>query len=311
MRDTPEGGYVMKVFVAGASGSIGVPLVRALVAAGYEVTAMTRSPGKQAMLKAVGAMPVVADALDADSVRKAVLSAKPAVVIHELTAIPKAGVMRASDLDATNSLRTGGTRNLLAAAIAAGARRIIAGSFALFHDDTALAKETEPSAAAVASMETQILDANRKGAIEGIILRYGLFYGRGNPATEHMIALARRRLLPVVRGDDSLLPIIHVDDAVAATVAAVDHGKPGAVYDIVDDRPISMAELVRTLAAQAGAPKPFAVPRWIPRLIAPYLAQVTSMHMNLSNAMARRDLGWQPAYPTISEGLAQTLPAAA
>jgi nucleoside-diphosphate-sugar epimerase len=311
-RDAPAGGATMNVFVAGASGTIGVPLVRALVTAGHHVTAMTRSPEKQAMLKDFGAVPVVADALDADAVMRVVVASKPDVVIHQLTALPKAGVKKASDLDATNRLRSEGTRYLLAAAIAAHARRIIAGSFALFRDGASTGDAgTDQAAAAVASMEGQILDASRRGAIEGVVLRYGLFYGPHNPATDQMITLVRRRMLPVVRGDKSLLPVIHIDDAVSATVAALDRGPAGQVYDIVDDRPVSMTDIVVNLAERAGAPKPFAVPAWIPRLLAPYLAQVTSLHLNLTNSAARAGLGWHPAFPTFREGVAQTLSNAA
>jgi len=303
----------MKVFVAGASGTIGVPLVRALVNAGHEVTAMTRTSGKEAMLRGLGATPVLADALDADAVTRAVASARPDVVIHQLTALPKAGgVKRVSDLEPTNRLRIDGTRNLLAAAVAARARRIIVGSFALLRaagpDRPA---DTRPAAEAVQSMESQVLDADRRGVIEAVVLRYGLFYGAENPATQNMVAMARRRMLPVIRGDRSLLPVIHVADAVSATVAALDHGDHGGVYEVVDDRPVSMTEIVTTLAARAGAPRPFTVPAWVPRLIAPYMAQITSVRLPLSNAAARAALGWRPAYPTIDEGLSRDFPKAA
>jgi nucleoside-diphosphate-sugar epimerase len=137
-----------------------------------------------------------------------------------------------------------------------------------------------------------------------VVLRYGLFYGVDNPATMQMIALARRRMLPVVRGDRSLLPCINVADAVSATVAALDHGPAGAAYDIVDDQPVSLAEIARTIAEYAGAPAPLAVPAWLPRLFAPYLALITSMRLPLSNAKARADLGWRPAFPTWRDGLA-------
>jgi nucleoside-diphosphate-sugar epimerase len=159
--------------------------------------------------------------------------------------------------------------------------------------------------AAVESMESQILDASRSGRIEGIVLRYGLFYGPGNPATEKMMALARHRTLPVVRGDQSLLPCIHMTDAVSATVAALDHGPAGGVYDIVDDRPVSMTEFVRALAECAGAPPPFSVPAWLPRVFAPYMAALTSMRLTLSNERPRAELGWRPAFPTVQEGLAE------
>jgi nucleoside-diphosphate-sugar epimerase len=303
----------MKVFVAGASGTIGVPLVRALLNAGHDVTAMTRTSGKVAMLRELGATPVLADALDADAVSRVVVAARPDVVIHQLTALPKAGgVKRASDLEPTNRLRIDGTRNLLAAASAAHARRMIVGSFALFRaagpDRPA---DTRAGAEAVQSMESQVLEADRRGLIEGIVLRYGLFYGAENPATQNMVAMARRRMLPVVRGDRSLLPVIHVADAVSATVAALDHGERGSVYEIVDDRPVSMTEIVTSLAARAGAPRPLTVPAWLPRLLAPYMAQITSVRLPLSNAAARSALGWRPAYPTIDEGLSRDFPKAA
>jgi len=303
----------MKVFVAGASGTIGVPLVRALVKAGHDVTAMTRTPSKQESLRVLGATPVVADALDPDAVARAVNAAAPDVVIHQLTALPKAGgVKRASDLEPTNRLRIDGTRNLLAAAVAAHARRIIVGSFApLGTPGPDAPSGTQRAAEAVASMESQVLEASRRGLIEGIVLRYGLFYGPDNPATQNMITMAKRRMLPVIRGDHSLLPVIHVDDAVSATVAALDHGNRGSVYDIVDDHPASMTEIVRTLAERAGAPRPFTVPAWLPRLLAPYMAQITSVRMPLSNAAARAGLGWRPAYPTIDEGLSRTISKAA
>jgi nucleoside-diphosphate-sugar epimerase len=298
----------MKVFVAGASGTIGIPLVRALLAAGHEVTALTRTPEKAEALARLGATPAVADALDSVSLMRAVAAAKPSHVIHQLTALPKTGVRKASDLVPTNRLRIEGTRNLLSASIAAGSRRIIGGSFALLHAVSAnVSRDVQDGVEAVNSMETQILDASRQKLIEGIVLRYGLFYGPDNPATKQMVALARRRMLPVVRGDRSLLPFIHIDDAVSATVAALDHGPAGSIYDIVDDHAASMTEMVTDLAERIGASRPLAVPSWLPKLIAPYMARVTSLRVSLSNAKARKELGWRPAYPTYREGLSDVL----
>ena len=296
----------MSVFVAGASGTIGVPLVRALVDAGHHVTALTRSIDKRQGLRALGATPAVADALDAAALRNVVTAAQPTHVIHQLTALPKDGVVRrASDLTQTNRLRIDGTRNLLAAAIAAGAKRFIGGSFAPLQGiDPSAVPDAREAAAAVESMESQILEASRSGAIEGIVLRYGLFYGRGNPATQKMIAMVRWRMLPVVRGDRSLLPCVHMADAVSATVAALDRGSPGSVFNIVDDRSVSMTEIVRTLAAFAGAPSPFTVPAWVARVLAPYMAGMTALSLSLTNETAKAELGWRPMYPTIRDGLA-------
>lgn len=302
----------MRVFVAGGSGSIGLPLVRALVGAGHQVTALTRSAAKQLTLQALGATPAVADALDPAALNAAVLAARPTHVIHQLTALPKnGGVRRASDLAATNRLRIDGTRHLIDAAVAAGARRIVVGSFAPMQGLRDATGDVRDGVAAVESMESQALEASRAGRIEGIVLRYGLFYAADNPATQQMIALARRRMLPVVRGDHSLLPCIHVADAVSATVAALDRGRPGEAYDIVDDRPVSMTEITRTLADRAGAPRPLAVPAWLPRLIAPYMARVASVRLELSNRKAREELGWRPLFPTMVDGLAPLAPRAA
>jgi len=295
-----------RVFVAGASGAIGVPLVRALLAAGHEVTALTRSADKVASLRALGARAVVADALDAAALTSAVVTAHPTHVIHQLTALPKTGVRSGRDLIATNRLRTDGTRNLLTASIEAGARRIIGGSFAPLHgaDRSKMPDGPERDAVdAVLSMEHQILDASRNHAIEGLVLRYGLFYSADNPATVYMLKLVRRRMLPVVRGDRSQLPCIHVDDAVSATVAALDHGGPGMAYNVVDDQAVSMTEIVQGLAERVGAPRPLTVPAWVPRLIAPYMARITALRYPVSNAEARHDLGWRPKYPTYRDGL--------
>jgi nucleoside-diphosphate-sugar epimerase len=300
----------MRVFVAGGSGAIGIPLVEALVAGGHQVTALTRSPEKQQFLRDLGATPAVADALDPAALKAVVAAARPTHVIHQLTALPKGGPRRASDLAATNRLRVDGTRNLLDAAISAGATRLIGGSFALIAEPRPdLPRAARQGADALASMESQILEANDAGRIEGIVLRYGLFYGPHNPATEQLVALVRRRLLPVVRGDHGLLPCIHVDDAVSATVAALDHGTPGRVYDVVDDRPVSMSDIVKAIAEYTGSPAPLAVPAWVTRILAPYIAGVTSMRLPLSNASARAELGWQPRFSTPRDGLSQMLAA--
>jgi nucleoside-diphosphate-sugar epimerase len=303
----------MRVFLAGGTGAIGVPLVRQLTAAGHHVTALTRSEANTAMLRALGATPAVADALDADALSRRVAEARPTHVIHELTALPKGGPKSAHEIEPTNRLRIEGTRNLIEAAVAAGARRIVVGSFAILGGTTPADAPPDVRAAseAVRSMEFQALDASRTGRIEGVVLRYGLFYGPATGSTLRMIAMSKRRLLPTIRGDRSLLSNIHVDDAASATVAALERAPAGGLYDIVDDRPVSFSEIVEQLAAAAGAPRPFAVPAWLPRLLMPYLARMIALRVPLSNEKARVDLGWRPMYPTIREGLAQTLAHAA
>lgn len=313
----------MNVFVAGGSGTIGVPLVRALSAAGYQVTALTRSAHKRDELSALGASIAVADALDRDGLIGVVRDARPTHVIHQLTALPKDGPRRASDLAATNRLRMDGTRNLLDAAIAVGAKRFIAGSFAPLSPREPVpstrsvpAREIpldpgDEAVVAVRSMESQVLDASTRGAIEGIVLRYGLFYGIETPSTVAMIEMVRKRRLPVVRGDAGQLPVIHIDDAVSATLRALEAGRPGASYEIVDERAVSFTEIVQAIAEFTGSPAPLRVPAWLPRLVSPYMARMTSMRMPLSNADAKAELGWRPKYATMRDGLADMLQRAA
>jgi nucleoside-diphosphate-sugar epimerase len=154
-------------------------------------------------------------------------------------------------------------------------------------------------------MENQVLEATKRGSIEGVILRYGMFYGSETPSTVYMIALVRKRRLPVVRGDMGQLPLIHVEDAVSATVLALDSAPAGHTYDIVDDQAVSLSDIVEALAEYTGSAKPFRVPAWLPRLVAPYMARMTSIRMSLSNAQAKAELGWRPKYSTMRVGLAQ------
>jgi nucleoside-diphosphate-sugar epimerase len=302
----------MKVFVAGGTGTIGIPLVRALLTSGHEVTAMTRSPGKGAELSRLGATPAIANALNRDELVAAVAAARPTHVIHQLTGIPKEGARSSRDLDATNRLRIEGTRNLLEAAIKAGTRRFIVGSFALLSPrGPAGAQPENEAAAAVWSMEGQVMEATRKGSIEGVILRYGMFYSPENPSTIKMVEMVRKRRLPMIRGDKGQLPLIHLDDAVSATVAALDRAPAGSAYDIVDDQPVSMSEIAEAISKYSGSPKPFSVPAWLPRLIAPYMTRLMSMRMPLSNARAKAELGWTPKFPSMRDGLSQMFSRAA
>lgn len=296
----------MRVFVAGGTGAIGIPLVRALVAAGHQVTASTRSAANTPTLERLGATPSIVDALDGEALTRAVVTAQPTHVVHQLTALPKGGAKSARDLEATNRLRIDGTRNLIAAAVAAGAKRLVGGSFALIGGQSSVVTPgTADASAAVRSMESQILEANGAAAIDGVVLRYGLFYGPAVASTVEMTAMVRRRLLPAIRGDRSLLPCIHVDDAASATLAALERAPAGRTYDVVDDVPVSFSDMVRALAHASGAPRPIAVPFWLLRLLAPYMAKMISLQLPLSNQRARADLGWRPAYPNIHVGLAQ------
>jgi nucleoside-diphosphate-sugar epimerase len=295
----------MNVFIAGGSGTIGIPLVRALIADGHAVTAMTRSSNKQDELKRMGASVLVADALNRDAVISAVRAAKPTHVIHQLTALPRSGPRRSSDVNATNRLRIDGTRHLLEAAIHAGVRRFVAGSFALLAPrDPMIAQSKDPAAAAVASMEKQVLETTAHGFIEGIILRYGMFYGLDVPSNIAMIDMVRKRRLPVVRKDESQLPFIHLEDAVSATLRALEFATAGSIYEIVDDHAFCFSEIVEIIAELSNSAKPFKVPAWLPRIVSPYLTRMTSIRLPLSNAKAKSELDWRPKYKTMREGLA-------
>jgi len=307
----------MKVFVAGASGAIGKPLVRQLVAAGHEVTGMTRREERAEEIRAAGASAVVCDAFDAAGLEAAVVAACPEVVVHLLTSLPhRIDYRDKGALAPTNRVRSEGTRNLVAAAKAAGARRLIAESVAFFYapEGERVKDEEEPlfldapppfgdGAAALAELERQVLEAD---GLEGIVLRYGWLYGPGTyyAADGSLTEDAHKRKAPVVGKGTGVFSFVHVEDAAGATVAALDHGAPGA-YNVVDDEPAPMSEWAPTFAAAIGAKKPFRVPTWLARLAAGKGAATMSTELRgASNAKAKRELGWQPSYPSWRQGFA-------
>jgi nucleoside-diphosphate-sugar epimerase len=307
----------MRVFVAGATGAIGKQLVPRLVAAGHEVHGMTRSESKQTMLSELGAVPVIADALDPDQVAEAVGSARPDVIVHELTAIGALD-MRHFDRDfaLTNRLRTEGTDHLLSAGQAVGVRRFVAQGIAGYGAyartggpikteedplDSAPAREMRETLAAIRHLEQAVLDARWT---EGIVLRYGAFYGPGTSLApgEEQFELVRKRKFPLVGDGGGVWSFIHVADAAAATVAAVEHGGRG-VYNVVDDDPAPVAEWLPALAQELGAKKPMRVPRFIGRLFAGEAGVVMMTDVRgASNAKAKRELGWRPAHPSWRQG---------
>ena len=308
----------MRVFVAGATGAIGKQLVPRLVGAGHEVHGMTRSESKRAMLSELGAVPVVADALDPDQVAEAVARARPDVIVHQLTAIGEVD-MRHFDRDfaLTNRLRTEGTDYLLSAGQAVGARRFVAqsngtapyartgGPVKTEEDslDPSPAREMRGMVAAVRHLEEAVLGADWT---EGIVLRYGGFYGPGTsmaPGAEQ-VEMVRKRKFPLVGGGGGVWSFIHVADAAEATVAAVEHGSRG-VYNIVDDDPAPVEEWLPALAQQLGAKKPMRVPRFVGRLFAGEAGVVMMTELRgASNAKAKRELGWRPAHPSWRQGFA-------
>jgi 2-alkyl-3-oxoalkanoate reductase len=319
----------MKVFVAGATGVLGRALVPQLVAGGHEVVGMTRSAAKQDLVRSLGARPVVADALDPDAVAGAVASAEPEVIVHQLTAL--SGPMgirdarhpeRFSGAIMTNRLRTEGTDHLLAAGRAVGARRFVAQSFGAFRwartGGPALSEDVpvdpNPPEALRAAL-AGILHVEREvPAIEwgeGLVMRYGGFYGPGTSVSlapdAAMAAPVRKRRFPIVGDGGGVMSYVHVDDAAAATAIAVERGRPG-IYNIVDDEPAPQREWLPALASALDAKPPRRIPRWLGRLAAGEAATLVMTDVKgASNAKAKRELGWTLRYPSWRQGFAQGL----
>ncbi len=307
----------MRVFVAGATGAIGKELVPRLVAAGHEVYGMTRSESKRAMLDALGAVPVVADALEPDEVTDAVARAKPDVIVHQLTAIGAVDMRHFERSFApTNRLRTEGTDHLLSAGRAVGVRRFVAQSHITAYARTGAAvkseedpfdpspvREMRANLAAIRHLEAAVLGAE---CTEGIVLRYGWFYGPGTSLApgEEQFELIRKGKFPLVGDGGAVWSFIHIADAAEATVAAIERGRPG-VYNVVDDEPAAVAQWLPALAQQLGARQPRRIPRWVGRLFAGAAGVVMLTELRgASNAKAKRELAWRPVHPSWRQGLA-------
>ena len=306
----------MKVIVAGATGAIGRQLVPMLVEAGHEVIGITRLASRASIIREVGAEPVVADALDAAAVDEAVRAAEPEVVVHELTAIPTAIDPRrfAEAFAATNRLRREGTRNLVAAAQAARARRIVAQSIAQAYapigdwvktEDDPLYKDAPPvfrdTFRAVIDLEATVLSSV---GLDAIVLRYGNFYGPGTSyaADGSNADLLRRLNFPIAGGGPAHWSFIHVEDAARATVIAIERG-PAGVYNIVDDDPAAVADWLPVYAEALGAPPP----RQTPPPRSPYGIHGMMLARGASNAKAKERLGWKPSYASWREGFTADL----
>ncbi|HEU5333712.1 MAG TPA: NAD(P)-dependent oxidoreductase [Actinocrinis sp.] len=305
----------MKVLLAGATGALGIPLTRRLLDAGHEVVGLTRTESGAQRLRGLGARGVLADAMDADGLLRALKGESADAVIHQLTALKKMP-MRAKDMELTNRLRTEGTANLLAAAREVGARRFVVQSFfggyglggdqRLITEDDAFAPAgggpvVDATWQAMASAERQTT-AGTDG-IEGVVLRYGGFYGP--EALRTMAGMLRKRQLPVPRGGGGFASLVYLDDAAAATVAALERGRAQRVYNICDDEPVRWGVMMDQLATVFGTPRPMRLPAPVLRLAAPYAAYLmTRQSLRLSNARAKEELGWEPAFPTYREGVA-------
>ena len=309
----------MKVLVAGATGAVGLRALRGLVARGHEVTGVAPNAEGRRLLEDLGAEAVVADAMDAESIARAVADTGPEVVVDVLTAVPKGGAWRAEDMKPTNQLHIHGTRHLLDASLKAGVRRYVAESSYLIYgsgdrggeplsEDRTTPVQPPPRLLrevvdALATKERNVLEASASGSIEGVVLRFGSLYGPG-PALGAMVGGLRRRNLPVQWRAHGTTPWLHVDEAADAIVAAVERGQPGAVYNLVEDEPISFAEFLRCLATTVGTPAPAPIPGWIMTMTAPYVkASHFDSRIRPSNRRAKVELGWTPSFRSPREGL--------
>ncbi len=303
----------MRVFVAGGSGAIGRRLVPQLLAAGHEVTATARTAGGAERIRAQGAEALRLDLLDAKAVRRAVAGAGPDAIVHEATALAGMSDLRRFDrtFAATNRLRTEGTANLLAAAAELGVARFVAQSYAgwpyarvggpvkaegdpLDPDPPRAMRET---LAAIRRLEAAV------SAADGIVLRYGTFYG--DPWDPQAEAVRKRRV-PLVGDGSGVWSFVHLDDAAAATVLALERADPG-IYNVVDDEPAPVSEWLPALAAALGAPPPRRVPVWLARLAGgEAVVSMMTRSRGASNAKARSELGWELVYPSWRDGFRAT-----
>jgi nucleoside-diphosphate-sugar epimerase len=314
----------MRIFVVGAGGAIGVQLLPQLQANGHEVWGMTRSESKRGMIEALGAKAVIGDALDPDSVARAVAEAEPQVIVHEATDLVQFDVRNFEQTFAnTNRLRTEGTENLLAAGRAVGIEAFIAQSFAgwpLAREGSMVKDEEAPFASVPPKgMETMFDAICRQEAMvaaatwtRGIVLRYGGFYGPGTsiglaPEEGEQVAAVRKRMVPIIGKGGGYASMIQISDAAAATVAAIDRGAPG-IYNVVDDEPAPASEWVPALAEALGAKPPRHFPRWLARILAgPGITTMMTEGRGASNAKAKRELGWEPEFASWRRGFVEGL----
>jgi nucleoside-diphosphate-sugar epimerase len=303
----------MRVFVVGASGAIGTRLVPQLIDAGHQVVGTCHNPKNIDRLHAMGAEPVVLDLLDAEAVRQAVADAKPDAVVHQATAL--AGLSDFKHFDRsfaqTNRLRTRGTDALIRAAQDTGVERIVAQSFASHRYARVggpVKSEEDPldPTPVPAAKESNAAMRYLDGAVTaagGIALRYGGFYGEPDDA---FVQAIRMRKFPIVGDGGGVWSLIHLDDAAAATVLALEHVGP-ATYNIVDDEPVTTTVMLTEIARIVGARPPRRFPKFLAKLFAGEAAvTMATESRGASNAKAKRELGWTLRYPSWRQGFAAT-----
>lgn len=311
----------MKILVAGGTGVVGRRLLPLLVGRGHKVTALTRSAARACAAHNLGAEPVIADALEPAHVMKAMQRAEPDVVIHQLTAISHHLDTSRYDQEfaQTNRLRKEGTDNLLAAARAVGVRRFIAQSYAGWpyaHEGGPIKTEEDRLDPSPAPVFRRTLDALRyleaavmgEKAMEGVVLRYGPFYGPGTTLGKDgaLIDDIRQRRIPIIGAGNGIWSFIHIDDVARMTLAAVEQGTPG-IYNIVDDDPAPVWEWLPALAAVLGAPPPHHVPAWLARLIVGDAVSLMTDVRGASNAKAKKTFGETLLWPSWREGFKKGL----
>jgi 2-alkyl-3-oxoalkanoate reductase len=306
----------MHIFLAGATGAVGRSLVPLLINHGHTVTGTTRSPRKADDLRALGAEPVVLDGLDRRAVLEAVAAARPEAIVNQMTALSGLSDLRKFERDfaLTNRLRTEGTQHLLDAAGETGVERVIVQSYAGWpyaRTGGPVKTEADPLDPDPPKQMRAILDAIRRQeelvtAAGGVALRYGGFYGPGTglaPGGEQWESVYARKF-PVVGDGGGVWSFVHIEDAAAAVVAALEHWTPGEVYNIVDDEPAPVRVWLPAVAAAIGAPPPRHVPRWVGRLMGEHVVAMMCEVRGASNAKARSELDWAPKWPTWREGFA-------
>jgi nucleoside-diphosphate-sugar epimerase len=310
----------MKVLVAGAAGAIGRPLVPQLLAAGHEVVGTTRNADRAAALLEAGADAVVVDLLDREQARDVVLRTRPDAIVDQLTSLPQDYDLRRKDIyEANDRIRSAGTDALLSAAKEAGVRRYVVQSIAFLYapegdwvkteDDRAWDDAPPPFGPSLDVMLGNERKVSQATELEGLVLRYGFFYGPGTYYAPGG-SIARqvlKRQFPLVGRGNGVTSFIHLSDAAAATVAALTNGTPG-IYNIVDDEPARLREWLPAFAAAIGAKRPRRVPTWVARLFAGgFAATMLSQLRGASNAKAKAELGWTPVLPSWREGFREHL----